>query len=101
MESIEILNSQAQGKLTNVFINTKIFPQFKNFSLNEKVGSFQFVGHDDNGNQCWRYMGKHLSRREHQVYDLWEKSNKEISNILGISEESVKSYREKINKKLS
>jgi len=58
-------------------------------------------GTDDNGNVIFHSIKIEdvLSEREKQVYDMKEKSNEDISIILGISVKSVDSYRNKIKSK--
>lgn len=58
-------------------------------------------GMDDNGNIIFRDVRIEvvLSKREKEVYDMKEQSNKVIAETLGISEKGVESYRNKIKNK--
>jgi DNA-binding NarL/FixJ family response regulator len=101
MNPLQILTPAAQGKMKRVHINPEHFPMMKNFKTGNTVGAFTFGGHDDNGNQMWINNARNvvLSNREKQVYKLRNLSNQEIAQKLGISEKSVRSYREKIESK--
>lgn len=62
---------------------------------------FREVGREQNGNYVFwsNNMEDVLSQREKEVHSLKHKSDDEISELLGISTKSVKSYREKIKSK--
>lgn len=66
-----------------------------------KVLGLKEVGQEENGNYVFwsNKIEDVLSEREKQVYDLKEKTNEEIADILEISSKSVESYKDKIKSK--
>lgn len=62
---------------------------------------YKEVGKEENGNYVFwsNKMTDILSKREMEVFELQDKKNVEIAEILGISEKSVLAYRKKIKDK--
>lgn len=62
---------------------------------------FQEVGKEENGNYVFwsNKMTDVLSKREIEVFELQDKSNIEIAEILEVSEKTIISYRKKIEDK--
>jgi DNA-binding NarL/FixJ family response regulator len=62
---------------------------------------FQEVGKEENGNYVFwsNKMTDILSKRELQVFELHDKSDIEIAEILDVSEKTIISYRKKIEDK--
>jgi len=62
---------------------------------------FKEVGREENGNYVFwsNKMTDILSKREIEVFELQDKSDSEIAEILEVSEKTIISYRKKIEEK--
>lgn len=79
----------------------RIYLSPRNHVANNELEGYMFAGINKENQQVFINQSREvkLSQRENEVYTFFGFSNKEISNIIGISEKSVISYRSKIKSK--
>ena len=79
----------------------RIYLSPRDHVANDKLEGYLFAGINKENQQVFINQSREvkLSHRENEVYTLSTFSNKEIANIICISEKSVISYKAKIKSK--